>query len=110
MVNWPDAINGLLELCGATLLFCNVAAIRADKEVKGVRWYPVLFFSVWGFWNLFYYPHLGQWLSFVGGLLMVVANLLWLAHVAYYWRAKRHESVIESSTGSQLCKQSETES
>src|SRR6185436_15953847 len=24
-----------------------------------------------GFWNLFYYPHLDQWLSFAGGVLIV---------------------------------------
>ncbi|MGD9728446.1 MAG: hypothetical protein AB7L09_02635 [Nitrospira sp.] len=81
----PDLVNGLLELLGAIMLMGNVVAIRESKCIKGVRWYPVAFFSVWGFWNLYFYPHLDQWLSFIGGLCMVVANMLWLGHVGYYW-------------------------
>jgi hypothetical protein len=84
-MSWPDLVNGSLELVGALLLMSNVVAIRESKCLKGVRWYPVAFFSAWGFWNLFFYRHLDQWLSFIGACCMVLANTLWLAHVGYYW-------------------------
>lgn len=85
-MSWADLVNGLLELCGASLLFANVMAIRRDKVLKGVVWYPTLFFTVWSLWNLYFYPSLDQWLSFAGAILMAVANALWLGHVWYYWR------------------------
>jgi hypothetical protein len=37
-----------------------------------------------GFWNLFYYPHLDQWLSFAGGVLIVLANTVWIAMAVHY--------------------------
>jgi hypothetical protein len=49
----------------------------------------VAFFSSWGYWNLFFYPALDQWLSFVGGLLLVVANTFWLLQIAYWMRRER---------------------
>ncbi len=85
-LSWPDAINGSLELVGALLLLANVRAIRRDKELKGVVWYPTLFFTTWSCWNLFFYPSLDQWMSFAGALLMFVANSLWLGHIWYYWK------------------------
>lgn len=90
-----DNVNGLLELGGALLMFANVAAIRRDKELKGVVWYPMLFFTFWSLWNLYFYPSLDQWASFAGALLMAVANGLWLGHVWYY--QKRDDGRVQSS-------------
>ena len=86
MSTWPDLVTGIFGVCGAALLFTNVLAIRKDKTLKGVRWYPVAFFTVWGFWNIFFYTHLDQWLSFAGGLLTVAVNFVWLCHIFYYWK------------------------
>lgn len=36
------------------------------------------FFSAWGIWNLVYYPTLGQWASFIGGVLLVAGNVAWV--------------------------------
>jgi len=74
----PDLINGLFESIGGLLNFTNVYRLAKDKTLKGVYYFPTIFFSVWGIWNLFYYPHLSQWLSFTGGLIIVLANLLWV--------------------------------
>ena len=83
----PDMINGLFEACGAMLLIANIQRLYVDKKLRGVSWWPVLFFSVWGLWNLFYYPHLEQWFSFAGGIAIVTVNSIWVAQVAYYaWR------------------------
>lgn len=80
----PDLIDGLFELLGSVLLWMNVRKLRHDKMVRGVHWGPTTFFFVWGVWNLYYYPFLGQWLSFLGGLSIMVANLTWLILMLKY--------------------------
>lgn len=79
-----DLINGLFELAGGLLLIKNVICLRRDKVVRGVSWIPVSFFTTWGAWNLYYYPWLGQWFSFAGGLLIVIVNCIWLSLVIRY--------------------------
>jgi len=81
-----DLVNGLFELGGAAFICLNVRQILIDKAVRGVHWLPTLFFTAWGFWNLYYYPSLDQWWSFAGGLAIVTVNAVWLALVAKYWR------------------------
>lgn len=82
----PDIINGLFESLGALALWQNCAALERDKSVRGVDWRATAFFSAWGLWNLFFYPHLEQWASFVGGMLIVGVNLYWLM-LAYTYRS-----------------------
>jgi hypothetical protein len=82
-MNLPDLVNGLFEGLGAALILMNVRQLRRDRVVRGVHWAPTVFFAAWGLWNLFYYPHLSQWLSFAGGCGIVAANAWWLVLV---WR------------------------
>lgn len=84
---WADLTNGLFEGLGAVALYGNVRAIRRDKTVRGVDWKATVFFTAWGFWNLFYYPHLGQWLSFTGGCAIVAVNTAWLG-LAWRYRER----------------------
>lgn len=78
----PDHINGLIETIGAVLLFLDVLALRRDRVIAGVHWGPRLFFMGWGLWNLYYYPQLEQYWSFIGGCLLVMANAMWLVLLA----------------------------
>jgi len=80
----PDSINALFEFTGALLVLMNVRQLFIDKRLSGVHWYPTAFFSAWGVWNLYYYPALGQWLSFAGGVALVFANTLWVCLAVYY--------------------------
>lgn len=86
-MNYPDLVNGLFELLGGFALWANVSRIRRDKQCRGVNWQVTLFFTTWGFWNLFYYPHLSQWISFAGGLNIVAANAVWLTYALKYRKA-----------------------
>jgi len=81
-----DFTNGLFEFFGGVLLILNCVRLHADKKVRGVSILPVMFFTSWGLWNLFYYPHLGQWWSFSGGLFVVSVNSVWLGQVFWYGR------------------------
>lgn len=78
-----DAANGLFESLGALSIWMNVRTILKDRKTRGVSWFATSFFTSWGFWNLYYYPSLGQWVSFTGGLFIVAGNSVWLY---YMWK------------------------
>jgi len=75
---WPDLINGSIELVGAGFTWRNFQQLRRDRQLHGVYWPTTAFFSIWGLWNLIYYPALGQWFSFAGGVLLVAGNVAWV--------------------------------
>ena len=81
-----DGINGLFELGGSLLLWMNVRRLLKDKGYAGVYVPATAFFALWGLWNLYYYPSLGQWLSFAGGCSIVVANGTCVGLMLYYGR------------------------
>ncbi len=73
-----DLINSMFELGAGIMILNNCRVTIRDKEVKGVSILSVAFFTLWGFWNLYYYPSLNQHLSFVAGILIVTANVWWV--------------------------------
>lgn len=83
-----DYGNSLFELIGAFFQVKNCLQIYKDKEIKGVYWPAWLFFTSWGYWNLYYYPSLNQWFSFVAGALMAIANTTWVSLAWYYTHRK----------------------
>lgn len=91
----PDFINGMFESIGGGLVLTNCLRLYRDKEIKGVSIFPTAFFSVWGIWNLYYYPNLKQWLSFTGGLLVTLANVIWVCMAIYYIRKKKKKEKEE---------------
>jgi hypothetical protein len=86
-MNTPDVVNGAFEVLGGLMIWLNVRALRRDRMVRGIDWRVTWFFTLWGFWNLFYYPSLDQWASFVGGLVIASGNVAWLALVIKYRRS-----------------------
>lgn len=88
-MTWQDAANGSFELLAGVFILLHCRRLYKDKVVRGTSWIATAFFFMWGLWNLYYYPHLNQWLSFVGGLGIVVANSLWLGMMLYYIRRER---------------------
>jgi hypothetical protein len=79
-----DLINGCYELLGGIFLLHNCWNLYKDKKVSGVSIPSIVFFTSWGYWNLYYYPSLNQWWSFAGGCLIVIANTLWVTMYFYY--------------------------
>lgn len=79
-----DIINGLFELLAGVMILNHCRAVIRDKAVAGVSIISTIFFSLWGVWNLHYYPSLDQWWSFAGGLLIVAANFLWVSLLIKY--------------------------
>jgi hypothetical protein len=81
-----DLINGLFELCAGLFILNHCRVLYADKTVRGASRLSTAFFFAWGLWNIYYYPHLEQMWSFVGGLAVVAANCLWLGLMLHYGR------------------------
>lgn len=83
---WADRVNGIYEMLGGMFVMMHVLRLLKDKKVKGVSLVATVFFTSWGFWNLYYYPSLDQWWSFIGGLGIVTANTFWITLMIYYTR------------------------
>lgn len=79
-----DLINGSFEVLAGFMVLNHCRAVLRDKAVAGVSILSTLFFSLWGVWNLYYYPSLNQWLSFMGGIIIVFANILWVCLLIKY--------------------------
>jgi hypothetical protein len=77
-------INGAFEAFAGAMIGLHCRRVWIDKKVRGASIVATLFFTAWGFWNLFYYPNLGQTFSFYGGLVVVAANAVWLTLMWYY--------------------------
>ena len=87
-----DNVNGLFETVGGAFVLLNVLRLYRDKKVRGVSPATVAFFTVWGFWNLVYYPALDQWWSALGASSVALVNTIWLGQMIYYIsKEKRHE-------------------
>lgn len=86
-----DNINGLFEMVGGAFIFLNVLKLHKDKKVKGVSPVAITFFTVWGFWNLAYYPALGQWWSALGASSVALINMIWLGQIVYYNRKEKRD-------------------
>lgn len=83
-----DIINSLFEFIGAGTFILNIRTILRDKSVKGVSWGFVVFFTIWNAWDLFYYPSLNQYISFIASFFMLAANLIWIGLAIKYRKNK----------------------
>ena len=81
-----DHVNAAFEVLGAALVWQNFKRLRVDREVKGMDPRVVVFFTTWGYWNLLYYPSLGQWWSALAGGVLALGNTAW---VVLYFRLRR---------------------
>ena len=83
----PDYVNASFETVGAWMCWTNFSRLLRDREVKGVYWPTTAFYVVWGLWNMFYYPSLGQWWSFLAGAVLTGGNVAWVG--TYLWMTRR---------------------
>ena len=81
-----DLINGAFETLAGVFVLNHCRVLVKDKAVAGVSILSVAFFTAWGVWNLWYYPALGQTASFLGGLVVVAANLVYVGLLLRYSR------------------------
>lgn len=77
-------MNAIFEFGGGLAILNHCRVAYRDKAVHGVSIVSVLFFTAWGLWNMYYYPSLGQWASFIGGCFISAANALWVGLLIRY--------------------------
>jgi hypothetical protein len=100
-MQFPDLINGLFETCGSLAVFENVRVLYKHKVVRGSSLKVSVFFTTFGLWNLYYYAHLSQWISWSGGAVLCIGNLSWFSMAAYYMRKEnQHARLLELSAKS----------
>jgi hypothetical protein len=80
----PDGINGAFEVIGSVAVWANFCAVVKDRGYAGTRWPMMVFFMSWGMWNLYFYPHLGQAISFYASWSLSLANASVLAAMIYF--------------------------
>jgi len=83
-MNLTDFFNGCFEFIGALMTLLSVKALLRDKEIKGIHWAPIVFFTSWSTFNLWFYPANNLWWSFAGGVAIWLVNAIWLALVWKY--------------------------
>lgn len=83
-MNWTDIVNGLWEAAGVVATIPSIRSVLKTKSSAGVKWGTILFFEAWGIWNVFFYPMNGHMVSFYGGVLLALANLVWLILLIKY--------------------------
>lgn len=79
-----DCVNGLFEFCASIAIWVSIFRALRDRSVAGISWITVGFFTTWGVWNLLYYPSLGQTMSFLAGICVVISNCIWLILLLFY--------------------------
>lgn len=84
-----DTINACFELFSGFFILNHCRVLYKDKIVRGISPLSIVFFMVWGFWNLHYYTALDQPLSYFGGMFIVTANTIWTSMIFYYLRKEK---------------------
>jgi hypothetical protein len=77
-MTWQDCVNACYELGGSIATCFSIMVLLRDRVVKGIHWFPTVFFFTWGIWNIYYYYHMTQPISQIGGGALAVANAVWL--------------------------------
>lgn len=79
-----DLFNGSLEIVCAMMLLMDVSAILKHQNVQGVSLTSRTFFWGWGCWNVYWYAHLDQWLSWFGAIMVMIPQTVWMGFLVYY--------------------------
>lgn len=96
MSPWPDIINGTFEGLAGLMVLNHCRVLVNDRRVAGVSIASTIFFTLWGVWNLYYYPQLGQFWSLVGGVFVVLANVFYVALLIRFSTADLDQPIFES--------------
>jgi len=82
--SWQDAMNAGFEFGAGLAVLHHCWRLHQDKEVRGLSIPAVVFFTLWGGWNIYYYPHLDQTYSFAGGIFVTLANVAYVVMLITY--------------------------
>jgi uncharacterized membrane protein YfcA len=84
-----DSVNAFFELGGSFFVALHCLKLYRDKKVRGVSAACIAYMVLWGFFNLIYYPSLGQWRSAIAASSVAIINSVWLCQMIYYKRKEK---------------------
>jgi hypothetical protein len=79
-------MNAVFEVCGSVAVWMNFVAMVRDRGYAGTRLPMMVFFTSWGFWNLFFYSGLHQELSYYASIFLTSGNCAVVWAMAYFGR------------------------
>ena len=82
----PDLINGIFEFSGGFFVLNHIRVLLKHKAVAGVSILSNVFFTSWAIWNIYYYNHLDQLLSWYGGMFLGSMNVVYVSLQIYFSR------------------------
>jgi hypothetical protein len=91
MDNWTDIVNALFEFGAVFALWLHIKRLMKDKAVSGVSILATAFFSAWGYWNIFFYPHNGLLLSGIAGAAVALLNTIYVVLLIKYSKTAMEE-------------------
>lgn len=77
-MTFGDLINAFFEGFASVAVLNHCRAILKDKRVAGTSIVSTVFFTSWGFWNMYYYHSLGQMFSWFAGFTVCFANCFYV--------------------------------
>jgi hypothetical protein len=80
----PDQINSIFPFVGCFVILLNIRKLYLDKEVKGIHWFPPLFFYCGQAWGVYFLYTLDQWYSLIAGFIFLMFSLLWYSMMIYF--------------------------
>ena len=89
-MNSSDVINGGFEAFASVMILLNCVKTYQDKKVRGISLCSIVFFTIWGLWNVYFYPANGLKWSFIAGIAVVIVNIIWVAMLIYYIRKEKN--------------------
>lgn len=79
-----DRINGVFEISGGFFVVLHILRALHDKSVGSVSIIAATFFTIWGFWNLYYYKAIQQKWSMRATYFITAMNTIWLLLLIHY--------------------------
>ena len=84
----PDAINGAVEFAGSLAAWANVVTLYRDRGYAGISVGVMGFFAARSLWRGWFYLHLGQPMSVIGGCSSAFAYCLFVGLMLYFGKKR----------------------
>lgn len=85
----PEHVVAMFELVSSLMIALSMRRLWIDKMVRGVSPWPIGFFALWGYWNVYWYWYIDAMWAWSAGLCVVSINTLWAAQIVYYLHRER---------------------
>jgi len=94
-----DLINSAFEALASIAILNHCLTVLRHKEAKGVSALSTAFFTIWGLWNVIYYPALGQMFSFYAGCAVCLVNSWYVYLIWKFRKPSQDDELLQALIG-----------